>query len=204
MEKLVLCTPANYRKFTKKFLEYSKGNGPYVDCLSGDVPYVPQLPTKTDYFLTTSNVLDPQDPSYDPANTLTENIICILNLFMPRALLKTKRTQRLYLNFLRLLRGLLQDKKTLPRRIVLLYYLTLSTALNEIKLLVRYLYHYRQSKLHLSLILLVLIKLFKPTTFGHYSKSTFLCEMIVFLHQRFTNVLVNFSRALRLRHFPNL
>ena len=74
MEKLSLCTPANYRKFIKKFLEYSKGNGPYVDCLSGEVPYAPVLPTKTDFFLTTSNVLDPDDPRYDPEDTLTEKI----------------------------------------------------------------------------------------------------------------------------------
>jgi len=74
MDKLAQCTPANFRKFTKKFLESSKGNGPYVDCLNGDVEYLPKLPCKTDFFITTSNLHEPTDDEYDPLATITERI----------------------------------------------------------------------------------------------------------------------------------
>ena len=74
MDKLAQCTPANFRKFTKKFLESSKGNGPYVDCLNGDVEYHPKLPCKTDFFITTSNLHEPTDDEYDPLATTTERI----------------------------------------------------------------------------------------------------------------------------------
>ena len=84
MDKLASCTPANFRKFIQKFLESSKGNGPYVDCLVGDVPYVPKMPSKMDSFLTTSNMREETDPLYDPMQSTTERIYLYIEPIFPK------------------------------------------------------------------------------------------------------------------------
>lgn len=70
----VICTPRNFKRFSEKFKEENRGQGPYVAALGQDKPYVPQLPGMHDYSEVPNYGYDCNDPQYDPSSFTMEKI----------------------------------------------------------------------------------------------------------------------------------
>jgi hypothetical protein len=75
-----ICSPNNYKRFAEKFKEENRGQGPYVDALGTDAPYVPTLPGMHDYTAVKNYGYAEDDPLFNKERFTNEKIYKYVHL----------------------------------------------------------------------------------------------------------------------------